>query len=124
MSGHRSTTTVPRLIGAGSLLIGVTLLAAPGRTCDFVTDTGARPTGWTRLLGARYLAQGVAQLGWPQSAVLRASAAVDGLHALSMFGLAAASPAYRRLATVSAVAATVGMAANALTARQIHQAHH
>jgi hypothetical protein len=55
--------------------------------------------------------------------VLQVSAAVDGLHALSMVALAVTSPTYRRLASVSAVAATAGMAANALTARRIPQAH-
>jgi hypothetical protein len=123
MSAHAAATTVPRLIGAGSVIAGVTLLAAPGPVCDFVSDTGARPTGVTRLLGARYLAQGVAQLGWPRPVVLRASAVIDGLHALSMVALSSASPTYRRLASVSAVAATVGMAANAVTSRRL-QAHH
>jgi hypothetical protein len=123
MSARPSASAAPRLIGAGSVVVGVTLLAAPGRVCDYISDTRARPTGWMRLLGARYLAQGVAQLGWSQPAVLQVSAAVDGLHALSMVALAAASPTYRRLASVSAVAATAGMAANALTARRIHQAH-
>jgi hypothetical protein len=116
MSTDRPSTTAARIIGAGSVIVGVALLAAPGRVCDLVSNTGARPTGWVRLLGARYLAQGVAQLRWPRPAVLRGSAAVDGLHAVSMVALAAASPTYRRLAVCSAALASAGTAANASTA--------
>ena len=113
--------TVPRLIGASSAALGVILLATPGRVCDYVSDNGARPTGWVRLLGARYLAQGVAQVAWPRPAVLQASAVVDSLHALSMVALAAASPTYRRSASISASVAIGGATANALAARHAHR---
>ncbi len=118
MRSDHFVPTVPRLIGATSAALGVILLATPGRVCDYVSDNGARPTGWVRLLGARYLAQGVAQVAWPEPAVLQASAAVDTLHALSMVALAAVSPTYRRSASLSASVAFAGASANALAARR------
>jgi hypothetical protein len=120
MSADHSATVIPRLMGVGSVIAGMTLIAAPDGVCAYVSDTGVRPAGVVRLLGVRYVVQGAAQLGWPRPAVLRGSAAVDGLHAASMVALAAASPAHRRLASVSAVAAAVGMVANGLAAWYTH----
>jgi hypothetical protein len=97
------------------------MLAAPGRVRDYVSHDGALSTGWVRLLGARYLAQGVAQIAWPRPAVLQASAVVDGLHALSMVALAAASPTYRRSASFSASVAFACATANALAGGHTHR---
>lgn len=113
-----SAPTDPRLIGVGSVSLGMTLLAAPHRVSAYVSDDRALAAGWVRLLGARYVAQGVAQLRWPRPTVLRAAAVTDGLHALSMVAVAVAQPRYRRAAALSAVVAAAGVAANAWTARQ------
>jgi len=115
-TGHL-VPTVPRLIGASSAALGVILLATPGRVGDYVSDNDALTTGWVRLLGARYLAQGAAQVAWPRPGVLHASVVVDSLHALSMVALAAASPTYRRAASFSAAVAIGGVTANALATR-------
>jgi hypothetical protein len=122
MSARPSALTVPRLIGAGSVMLGVTLLATPGRVRDYAADNDALHTSWVRLLGARYLVQGMTQLRWPRPEVLQGAAAVDGLHALSMVALAAAAPPYRRSASLSASVALGAAAANALTARRMHGA--
>ena len=121
MSADHSATMVPRLVGGTSVIIGVTLLAAPARVADSVFVNAAVPTGVVRLLGARYLAQGVAQLGWPRPGVLEGAAVVDGLHALSMVALAAGRPRYRRAAWLSASFAAAGTAANAVTAHRVRR---
>jgi hypothetical protein len=118
-----SATTVPRLIGAASAVLGMTLVAIPGRIRDQVSVGGSLPAGWVRLLGARYLAQGLAEIARPQPAVLEASAVVDGLHALSMVALFAAAPTYRRSASLSVVVATAMATANIVTARRMPWGH-
>jgi hypothetical protein len=115
-SGHL-VPTVPQLIGASNAALGVILLATPSRVGDYVSDNDVPPIGWVRLLGARYVAQGVAQVAWPRPAVLHAAVVVDSLHALSMVALAAASPTYRRSASFSAAVAIGGATANVLAAR-------
>ncbi len=120
MMGHRDNTIGPRLIGAATLVLGVVLATQPRRVSQAVSGDRAVSQGWVRLLGARYLVQGTAQLGWPSPAVLRAAPVVDGLHALSMFTLATVQPDYRRPALVSAVTASTGATANTLTALRRH----
>lgn len=91
--------TVHVLHGAGLLL----------RPAAAARAGGAAPGGGTiavaRVLGARHLVQGLAGLARPRWAPL--GAAVDGLHALSMVGVAALDRAHRRGALTSASVAVV-----------------
>lgn len=106
------TPRLPRLalVGLGaawgaSLLVGAPrLLRATGMATATGLDLGA-----TRVLGARHLVQALVQAGG-SDAVVRAGAAGDGVHAVTMLALAAASPRHRAAALVSAaVASTLGV---------------
>jgi hypothetical protein len=114
---RHDTIHAGRVIGTASLALGLVMVARPARVSQMVS--GPRPVsdGWVRLLGARYLVQGAVQLARPRPAVMAGSVVVDGLHGLSMFALAAVRSDYRRPALVSAVAASAGATADALTAR-------
>jgi hypothetical protein len=60
-----------------------------------------------RVLGARQLGQALLTILAPEAKVATAGAVVDGLHAVSMLGLATRSTPWRRPALVEAVVATV-----------------
>ncbi|WP_104523368.1 hypothetical protein [Blastococcus atacamensis] len=88
------------LAGAG-LLAGLALLARPGAVAAAVAPRFPRERLWIgRVLGARLLAQHALVLAAPEAAVVRAAAAVDGLHAASMVPVLAL-PRYRRAALVT-----------------------
>ena len=60
----------------------------------------------TRILGARHVIETVVLTRTHDARVRRWIAAVDGVHALSMLGLAAVSPRLRRDALLSAASAS------------------
>jgi hypothetical protein len=121
MSPQSGTTPYPRLIGAANLALGIVLVTRPDSVASAVADGSVPNAGVVRLLGGRYLLQGSAQLARPGVAVLGTSVVVDGLHAASMFGLAAYRADYRRPALLSAVAATVAATVTALAARHLRR---
>ncbi len=96
------------VLGAG---FGAALLLRPRAV---ITAIGADPDlpgliPAARVLGARHLVQGVT-LAIAPTRVARVSALVDGVHAASMYGLAAVAPRYRRAALASAgVASALGV---------------
>lgn len=86
--------------------VGATLLVRP--------DLPARVSGTaesdvvrtvTRVLGGRYLVQGLSAAARPGRGPRRLDPLVEGAHGLSMLGLGAVSPRYRRLALSSAAGA-------------------
>jgi hypothetical protein len=89
------------------LALGLAVLARPGlplRLTGSPDGAGVRRT--VRVLGGRYAVQGAAGLLTRAPWLPAADATVDGLHAVSMVGLAVVSPGHRRLALASAVLAT------------------
>jgi hypothetical protein len=86
------------------LSLGVAALGAPGVVLPAAANT-PWTRGFTRILGARYVAQSAFGLAERRPWVPAADAAVDGVHALTMLGLAAVSPRHRRVALSSAAAA-------------------
>jgi len=69
---------------------------------------GVRVPAWiVRVLGARMAGQGALEAAMPTRAVTVLGLAADGLHAASMFALAAAQPRYRRVGVIAALPATV-----------------
>jgi hypothetical protein len=95
-----------RAVGAGSALYGTLLLAVP-RTAVAAVGGGLTPPPSlvVRVLGARQVGQGLALLLRPAKATVVASAAVDGLHALTMVAAAVRWPGYRRAAVASGAVA-------------------
>ena len=93
-----------RPVDVARLSLGAAALAAPHVLLPAAADTRTS-RAVTRVLGARYLAQGglgvADRKSWPPSW----DAGVDALHAASMVGLAAISHRYRGVALVSAGAA-------------------
>jgi len=110
------------LVGSFDVVVGVLLLAQPERVTGAVSTDAQPAAGWARLLGVRHLAQGAVELAWPSADVLAGSAGVDALHGLSMFGLTAIEPRYRRPALVSASLATAGAVVTTLASRQLMSA--
>lgn len=107
----RNSVRAPRLlqaVGGGSLLYGALLLTVPSAV---VAAVGGGPTPppslVVRVLGARQVGQGLALLLRPAKATVTASAAVDGLHALTMVVAAVRWPGYRRAAAASGAVAIV-----------------
>jgi hypothetical protein len=105
-----------RALGLATLAYGVASLLVPERVVRLAA--GRRPRDGevvaARVLGARVALQGVALAASPVAwvgLVAKGAAAVDGLHAVSMAGLAAIGPRYRRVALVSGVLALASAAA-------------
>jgi hypothetical protein len=99
---------------------GAALLAAPGRVISVVTGRPAAPgaRATARVLGARHLLQAALTARSGVSArALRAGAAVDLTHAVSMAGLSVAAPRGRRCALADALAETALSAAGLAAAR-------
>src|SRR4029077_6569969 len=76
-----------------------------------------RSTIVIRVLGGRQLAKALLTYLAPEAKVAAAGAAIDGIHALTMLGLAARSTWWRRPALVEAAMATVLSALGAVGAR-------
>jgi hypothetical protein len=119
---QRNTAVAPsRLIGAATVALGLVLVTGPEAVAKTVAGRSSPKVAVVRLLGVRYLAQGVAQLARPRASVLAISAVVDVLHAASMFGLAAEHAEYRRPALLSGAVATGSAATTALLARRLRR---
>ena len=86
--------------------LGAVALTAPHRVLPPAADT-RWTRGFTRILGGRYVVQSSAGLLEQRPWVPEVDAAVDGVHALTMVGLAVVSARHRRVALVSAAAAVV-----------------
>ena len=119
MSGPRAGWSPATLLGVVRGGYGALQLAAPALVSERLQgrplDTRGRAIA--RILGARQLAQAVASGREPGYPVLALGVEVDLLHALSMLGLAAASPARRRAALTDTLIAASFAAAGALAAR-------
>ena len=96
----------PRPVDVARLGLGLVSLTRPDILLmkDRVDGTGVRRV--VRVLGARYVAQSVGGYAVGRRWVPRTDATVDLIHAASMLGLSACLPRYRRLALLSATAAT------------------
>ena len=105
-----------RLLAGGWCGVGALLVTRPELALAAAGQSGRPPAlvVITRVLGARIALQNVVVLAAPTRTVVRAGAAVDLAHALSMVGAALRWPAYRRAALASgamaAVAALLGRA--------------
>jgi hypothetical protein len=96
---------------------GAALLIRPQELLRRLAPGSPLPPAWiVRLLGARSVVQAGTVLLRPTRGVVLAGAAVDGLHAASMIGLAVRSPSHRRPALVSAAVAVGSAVAGVATA--------
>ena len=90
-----------RLLALAGLACGITLLARPQQVVDAVAPAFPADKTWlVRALGIRLLVQHGAVLARPDRAMVRASSAVDLLHAASMVPFVA-SAHYGRAARIS-----------------------
>jgi hypothetical protein len=119
MSGQ-SVALQARLIGVANTALGAVLLARSHEVAEAAAGSVSPSSGWVRLLGARYLGQGVLQASLPRAEVLELSVAVDALHAASMVGLAMLRAEYRRPTLISAAVATGSAAVTWVQARRLH----
>ena len=118
-----------RGLGVLTVVQGAAYLLATRRLLELVAGrppaTAEVPV--TRLLGARLVAQGLVLCLAPASElprVGRRTAAVDGVHGLSMAALAGASARHRSVALASASSAfTSALATYALVPRPRHRRH-
>jgi hypothetical protein len=118
---RRGDSAGVRLIGAATVALGAVLVTRPEAVAKTAAGGSTPSVAVVRLLGGRYLVQGVAQLARPRSSVLGISAVVDGLHAASMFALAAYRADYRRPALLSAAVATGSAATTVVQALRLRR---
>ncbi len=115
-----AAATSARSIGAVNAVSGLALLIRPERVAETVaTGRGVPASEVVRALGGRLTAQGALLMGRPRRRVVAVCAAIDLLHAASMYALAAADARYRRAALGSAAVATASGALTAVTARAL-----
>ena len=92
---------VTRLLAACGIIVGGALLVRPQEVADRVAPAFPHSKLWlARALGVRLLVQHGAVLARPDRTVVRASLAVDLVHAASMVPFVA-SPQYGRAARIS-----------------------
>ncbi|MDR6864723.1 hypothetical protein [Phycicoccus sp. 3266] len=116
-----------RALGVLTVAQGAAYLLATRRLLRLVSGrspaTAEVPV--TRVLGARLVAQGLVLCLAPEGELARVgrrTAAVDGVHGLSMAALAAASPRHRPVALASAASAfTSALSTYALVPRPRHR---
>lgn len=101
--------------------VGLASFAAPESLVGRVLEVpmGSRSRTFTRVLGARHIAQALLTGGEPTPRALRWGVVVDGVHALTMLGLAAVDPPRRRAAMLNAAAATGFAVAGAVAATRL-----
>jgi hypothetical protein len=99
---------------------GVALLAVPARVLGALerTDHTRAQVLVARILGARHVIQAGVVTVVGGSSIRREGAVVDGIHALTSLGMAAASRRWRRLALTDAAIAAGLCAAGVSTARE------
>ncbi|HET6698268.1 MAG TPA: hypothetical protein VFG88_04210 [Nocardioidaceae bacterium] len=113
MSGRHSTPRTTPTVERGRLALGAVELLAARRVARLAGagDHRAGVATTARVLGARHVAQALATERLTRTGRLTSAqahgvgAAVDGLHALSMLGLAAVASGVRRPALCSAAVA-------------------
>jgi hypothetical protein len=107
-----------RLVSGAGGAWGLTLLTRPRPVIAALCPEFPQSRMWVvRVLGARLVAQHAVVLVAPERPIVRASSAVDALHAASMLPLLG-SPRYRRAAMISGgVAAAYAALAAAATGR-------
>lgn len=107
---------LPTLLRIGRAAFGVLLIGAPRPALEIVSvrPPSAPAVAFVRLLGARHLAQG-AWLGGRGRRAHLAGAGIDGVHAVTALGLAAARRRRRRALLLNALAASL-LAAEGLRA--------
>jgi hypothetical protein len=105
-----SARTPARATAVAGLAAGLVLVVRPDQVLARLAPEYPRERRWVaRLLGARLLAQHGAVLAAPRPAVVRVSAAVDLVHAVTMLPLLR-SPRYGRAARISGgLAAAYGL---------------
>lgn len=104
---------------AARVVAGTALLVAPGRVLGNLPHQeikGAART-FARILGARHLVEAAVLLRGHGHHRVLFGAGVDGVHAATMFGLAATRPDERRLALTNAFAASALAGAGVMVAR-------
>ncbi|PZS27953.1 MAG: hypothetical protein DLM58_18000 [Pseudonocardiales bacterium] len=117
-----TSTVVPRrysrLFGVAQLGLGVLLALRPEHVAASAAGPSGRPAPrWlVRVLGMRSMLQGAVTAGAPTTVVLLGGALIDATHAASMTPLIAASPRYRRAATISAFTAGISAAVGTMIA--------
>jgi hypothetical protein len=99
-----------RAIALADCAAGFALLSGPTAIAGLVAGGARPPTTVVRLLGARLIGQGAAQLLHPAKGTARLAAAIEGAHGASMVGLAVISPRYRRPAVIAAAVAAASLA--------------
>ena len=104
----RTQTSRPRMVAAAEVGVGALLLTRGPRCWQMITRAAPSPlaSAATRVLGGRYLVQGVSQLVWPNH-LPRTWAGVDLLHAATMALLAVRRGPARRPALLSGSGAAV-----------------
>lgn len=118
-----------RALGVLTVAQGAAYLLATRRLLELVSGRtpAAAEVPVTRVLGARLVAQGVVLCLAPASElprIGRRTAAVDGVHGLSMAVLAGISPRHRPVALASAASAfTSAVTTYALVPRPRHRRH-
>jgi hypothetical protein len=105
---------VVRILATVRCLGAAVLIARPDAVGRAVCGSETVPAAWIiRLLGARLLGQGAAELGWPTRTVVLGGSLVDATHGASMVAATALFPSYRRAAVASAAVAGVSAALGA-----------
>lgn len=97
----------PRGVDLARLCIGVVGVGRPQIMTPLGTVDGPEVRSAIRFLGARYILQSSAGLALRQPWIRRLGVGIDATHATTMLALAAVAPAHRRLALLSAAAATI-----------------
>ena len=99
---------------------GVALLAVPARILSVVerADHTRAQLVVARILGVRNVLQAAVTVAIGGRTIRREGAAVDGIHALTSLGMAAASHRWRRLALTDAAIAAGLATAGAITSRK------
>jgi hypothetical protein len=104
-----------RLLGLATAVAGAMLVTRPDKVSERLAPGAAVPPAMiVRILGVRSSVQGLVVMAIPHPVVLATAATVDGLHAGSMYLLAAADARYRRAALTSAAVASISCAVHLL----------
>ena len=107
-----------RALGAVTSLAGAALAAFPYQIGTFTCRSSKAPrASIIRVLGGRYVVQGLAEAAWPTGSMLKTACAVDVLHAASMVATASVSREYRRASSVSLMLAVTSAVCAAVLAR-------
>lgn len=114
MATARASRGLIRVLGGLTAALGTGLLLQPHRLARRICGSQDVPNDVVlRVLGAREVVQGVAQIAYPKKDLVVSCIAVDALHVLSMLVLAAVWPSYRRAALASATMAGISVGAGA-----------